>query len=152
GSGQWQVTHAEEEVEVSLAFRTGLAERLNLLGQPRNMLFGSLAGVTQADLDNAYQQVLSAETGEERAVFISQRDFWVAALREQHAEAFSAIDDAFQKRWQAVETQWESAATSEAALGHQEYLRQATNLRREREMALAALALRLTREALETPV
>ena len=152
GSGQWQVTRAEEEVEVSLAFRTGLAERLNLLGQPRHMLFGSLAGVTQADLDNAYQQVLSAETGEERVVFISQREFWVAALRELHAEAFSIIEDAFQERWQAVETQWESAVTSEAALGHQEYLRQAANLLKEREMALAALALRLTREALDTPV
>ncbi|MFJ4354180.1 NEL-type E3 ubiquitin ligase domain-containing protein [Pseudomonas sp. NPDC089428] len=152
GNGQWRGTHDEEEVEVSLAYRTGLAERLNLLGQPRHMLFGSLAGVTQADLDKAYQQVISAEASEERVVFISEREFWVDALRELHPEAFGAIDEAFQQSWEAVEARWESSVASEAALGHQEYLRQATNLRKEREMALAALALKLTREAIETPV
>ncbi|WP_085673004.1 MULTISPECIES: NEL-type E3 ubiquitin ligase domain-containing protein [unclassified Pseudomonas] len=152
GNGQWRGTRDEEEVEVSLAYRTGLAERLNLLGQPRHMLFGTLAGVTQADLDKAYQQVLSAEATEERVVFISEREFWVAALRELHPEAFDAIDERFQQSWQAVEAQWESSVASEAALGHQEYLRQATNLRKEREQALATLALKLTREAIETPV
>ncbi|MGE8115196.1 NEL-type E3 ubiquitin ligase domain-containing protein [Pseudomonas sp. NPDC086566] len=151
--GRWlRGEHDEEEVEVSLAYRVGLASRLDLLGQPREMLFGGLARVDQADLDRAYTAVLDAEATQARAVFISEREFWIASLRALHTQAFTEVEDDFQRRWDALESQWQTPDDSQLGLGDPEYLRRARALREEREQALGALTLRLTQEALQTPV
>lgn len=151
--GRWKLgAHDEEEVEVSLAYRTGLARRLNLLSQPEQMLFGRLARVSQAQLDSVYSEVLSAEASDERAQFISQLDFWVASLRELHQADYALVEDAYQDRWQALEAQGQAQPGSALALGDQAYLQQARALADERAQALAELSLRLTREALQAPV
>jgi hypothetical protein len=143
--GQWQRgSHAAEEVEVSLAYRTGLADRLNLIGQPRHMLFQSLAGVSQADLDRAYVAVLSAEATDERLRYISQRDFWLAVLRAEHRADFEAIEQRFDTAMDTLDSRMQS-------LGSGEYDTQARQLMRDRQSALDELALRLTREEHRRP-
>ncbi|MFJ4387241.1 NEL-type E3 ubiquitin ligase domain-containing protein [Pseudomonas sp. NPDC089408] len=151
--GRWERgQHDEEEVEVSLAYRVGLSQRLNLLGQPGNMLFGELAQVSPAALDNAYSSVLTAEAGEERAAFISKLGFWVMSLRALHPSLYSAIEDDFLAQWQAVEAHQQAQRSHEAALGDPGYLQQARDLQQARTRALGELSLRLTKEALARPV
>ncbi|MFJ7008856.1 NEL-type E3 ubiquitin ligase domain-containing protein [Pseudomonas putida] len=135
---------AVDEVEVSLAYRTGLSVRLDLIGQPRTMQFRAIAGVTRNDLERVYRAVQEAEASDELAVFISQRDFWLPVLRGQRADDFEALEQRFETRLQALDERKE-------ALGSAAYVQQANQIGKDREAALNALALRLTREALLAP-
>ena len=45
-----------DEIEVYLAYQTGLRERLQLPVPSQNMLFGSCSGVTSTDIEAAYQE------------------------------------------------------------------------------------------------
>lgn len=132
-----------DEVEVSLAYRRGLAEALDLPGQPRTMQFGAIAGVTQQQLLVAEAQVLAAETDEALAQYISRRDFWQQYVRQTHGENFERVEQPF---WERLE------ALSDAQQDHSSasYLDQANQLAREREAAIDAEFLRLTRAALGT--
>ena len=138
-----QLANAEDvdEVEVSLAYRVGLSVRLDLIGQPRTMQFRAIAGVSRSDLDRVYQAVQEAEASDELALFISQRDFWLPVLRAQRAEDFAALEEQFDTQLQALDERKET-------LGSAAYVQQANQIGKDREVALNALALRLTREAL----
>lgn len=134
-----------DEVEVSLAYRTGLAGRLNLLGQPRAMQFRPLAGVSQGDLDRVYTAVLTVEAGDERARYISQRDFWMPYLRARYPEPYASISDTFDRQLDALDQEKES-------LGSGAYVQRCEALKRETEQAFEALALRLTEDELSLPL
>ncbi|MBF8710272.1 hypothetical protein IR016_26135 [Pseudomonas putida] len=143
--GRWsRGGHDEEEVEVNLAYLSGLAQRLDLLGQPRHMQFGRLANVSPLQLEEACKEVLQVEAGEQRIVFISERDFWLPVLRAEHPDDFEALETQFTVRLEALDEQRE-------ALTSDEYWNLSNALRDEREQALASLAQRLTREAIMAP-
>ena len=139
--GRWQRggERDEEEVEVSMAYLSGLSTRLNLIGQPRAMQFRALAEVTQRDIDEAYTAVLGAEATEARLVNISQRDFWLEYLQASHEQAFATVTQAYAAQMLALEDE-------QQALSSGEYLTRYNNLATRRAAALQALALRLTRE------
>ena len=136
---------AVDEVEVSLAYRTGLASRLNLIGQPRSLQFRAIAGVTQAHLDQAYATVLAGETSVERVRYISQRDFWAPYLRARYPEAYARISNDFDTRMDTLDQEKE-------ALGSGEYVHRCEQLKRETELAFDALALQLTEQELNLPL
>ncbi|UUC21588.1 NEL domain-containing protein [Pseudomonas asiatica] len=143
--GRWsRGNHDEEEVEVNLAYLSGLAQRLDLLGQPRHMQFGRLANVSPLQLEEAFKEVLEVEAGEQRIVFISERDFWLPVLRAEHADDFESLEMQFSLRLETLDEQRE-------ALTSDEYWNLSNALRDEREQALASLAQRLTREAFMVP-
>ncbi|GLO43311.1 hypothetical protein PPUN15366_49590 [Pseudomonas putida] len=143
--GRWsRGGHDEEEVEVNLAYLSGLAQRLDLLGQPRHMQFGRLANVSPLQLEEACKEVLQVEAGEQRIVFISERDFWLPVLRAEHPDDFEALETQFTVRLETLDEQRE-------ALTSDEYWNLSNALRDEREQALASLAQRLTREAIMAP-
>ncbi|WP_449431884.1 NEL-type E3 ubiquitin ligase domain-containing protein [Pseudomonas putida] len=129
-----------DEVEVSLAYRTGLASELELPGQPRTMQFQTIAGVTQQQLNQASAAVRRAEASDELARFISQRDFWLEQLRREHANEFSEVEAPF---WARLDKLSPTQAGSDGR-----YLELVNQLAGERKAAIEALALRLTREAL----
>ncbi|WP_343598534.1 NEL-type E3 ubiquitin ligase domain-containing protein [Pseudomonas sp.] len=131
-----------DEVEVNLAYRTGLAGSLNLIGQPRTLQFSAIAGVTQNDLNRAYQAVHTAEATDERARYISQRDYWIAYLRERYPEQFKQISDNFDQQLDALDEGKET-------LGSGAYAQRCEQLRRDTEQAFDALALRLTQDELK---
>ena len=133
-----------DEVEVNLAYRTGLAGRLSLIGQPQTLQFGAIAGVAQSDLDRAFQAVLAAEASDERVRYISQRDYWIAYLRERYPEPFKQIAEHFDKQLDALDE-------GKEALGSGAYAQRCEQLRRDTEQAFEALALRLTQHELNTP-
>ncbi|MFJ4392483.1 NEL-type E3 ubiquitin ligase domain-containing protein [Pseudomonas soli] len=130
-----------DEVEVSLAYRVGLAQALDLPGQPRTMQFITLAQVGQADLDAAQAMVLAQERSPELALYVSQRDFWLEYLRQTHAEQFEQVEQPF---WARQELLYDRRQT----LSDGAYLEQSGQLSSERQQAVAALALRLTEQAL----
>lgn len=132
-----------DEIEVSLAYRTGLATRLELPGQPQTMQFRLLANVTETMLEDAAQAVEQAEASMALARFISQRDFWVEYLQQHHAELFASTEQPF---WAQLEALGDGEGLPEG-----EYLRRANALSRDRQAAIGALALRLTEEALASP-
>ena len=130
-----------DEIEVSLAYRTGLALQLDLPGQPRTLQFEAIAGVSQAHLDQAAAAVQSAEASDALAVYVAQRDFWREYLRGENSQRFENVEQQFWARLEALGTQQDSM---EEGL----YLQRINQLGRERQAALDALFLTLTRQAL----
>ncbi len=132
-----------DEVEVSLAYRTGLAQELDLPGQPRTMQFETIAAVSRQQLAAAAATVREAEATEQLPRFIAQRDFWQEYLRREQPAAFNAVEAPYWGRMEGLSTE----AANEGA-----YLRDFDRLAQERKAAIEALLLRLTREAMDLPM
>lgn len=77
-----------DEVEVYLAFQTGLAERLELPWQSKGMLFQALADVDEAALSQAYQSVQSLEAGDGLVNQMIGQRFWRRYLKKRYPQAF----------------------------------------------------------------
>jgi hypothetical protein len=73
-----------DEVEVYLAYQTGLAQRLNLPWQSEGMLYRPVSGVTDAMIDQAYDTVLEMEEGDGLVNKMLEQDFWENHLRETY--------------------------------------------------------------------
>jgi hypothetical protein len=122
-----------DEIEVSLAYRIGLARVLNLPGQPKTMQFEALGGVNQQQLDNAAASVRWAESTDALVNYISDRSFWVKYLRARH-------DDEFVQIRQPFDEQMEAESPLDAARGRQ--------IQHAYDEAEQRLILRLTHNAL----
>ncbi|MEN5238856.1 NEL-type E3 ubiquitin ligase domain-containing protein [Pseudomonas sp. TWI923] len=133
-----------DEVEVDLAYRIGLAERLSLPRQPRTMQFRSMAHVGDEQLADAERSVRAAEAnGEVLARFISQRDFWQAYLKQQHATSLDEVQEPFFADLERLDERRIAGEINEGG-----YLAQADALRQALLEAEQAWYVRLTREAL----
>ncbi|MCL9801437.1 NEL-type E3 ubiquitin ligase domain-containing protein [Pseudomonas sp. AKS31] len=130
-----------DPLEVSLAFRIGLADALDLPGQPRNMRFGSLAGVTEADLDVAKSQITTAELSSAWLEFMQRQSFWSDYLKRTFARQFARVDAIYSPKLNAV---FEEATKLSSA----DYLSQMDAIKLEREQAEAAITRRLTNDAI----
>ncbi|MFP3514970.1 NEL-type E3 ubiquitin ligase domain-containing protein [Pseudomonas sp. SIMBA_077] len=82
---------AADEVEVHLAYRIGLAQALDLPGQPQHMTFKVIADVSQADLDKARVQVELAEKTSKVSQFISRTEFWREHLNRTFSSEFAQL-------------------------------------------------------------
>ncbi|HEF4759273.1 TPA: hypothetical protein SAN82_001687 [Pseudomonas putida] len=130
-----------DPVEVELAYRTGLANRLELVGQPLHMRYAALSGVKQSDLDAAYNKVLTAEASPELSTFISGRTFWSDFLRLHHGKQFSDLTAPFYVRM-------ETAADNDPTFGA-DYLAEVSGIAAEQTTAESALLKRLTEAAMK---
>jgi len=81
-----------EQVEVILAYRIRLADRLELPIKSRDMLFSEQARVSPAAIDEAYAKVLRDEriAGDEEAFFVG-RMFWETHLRTRYPQEIKAL-------------------------------------------------------------
>ena len=78
---------APDEVEVHMAYETGLAERLQLPWQTDDMLYRRRSGVTQAKLDDAYTTITEGEAGDglvNRMLMLGSDNFWEDLLLKTH--------------------------------------------------------------------
>ncbi|MND95149.1 putative E3 ubiquitin-protein ligase ipaH4.5 [compost metagenome] len=121
-----------DPLEVSLAYRIGLARRLELPGQPQSMTFDHIAGVTPALLDRAEQDVLRQESTDAWPHFLVSRDFWIDYLKQRHAERFASLQAGFFKRLEDLEAR-------QAGLTEGQYLTETKALKMEMEQAEQAL-------------
>ncbi|MHC8345847.1 NEL-type E3 ubiquitin ligase domain-containing protein [Pseudomonas sp. RT6P73] len=78
-----------DEVEVYLAYETGLAQRLGLPWQSESMLFRPLANVSANTLDTAFDTVMSMEDGDGLVNDMIEQPFWQKYLRDTYPNEFS---------------------------------------------------------------
>lgn len=127
-----------DDVEVTLAYRYGLHDRLALPVRINRMYYRQIAQVSAADIERARVQVLAGENVQTLSESLATRDFWQAYLRAHDARPFDALNDAFTHRLEDLETQ---------GLGEHEFALQAGTLAAERNVRLNDLYVQLTREA-----
>jgi len=94
-----------DEVEIHLAYRLGLAGKLELLAQPDSMLFRPLSKVTPEQIEAAGRTVLAAEAqgGLARALLALEPPFWRTFLEAQHAAELKFNNEFYYARLEALE-------------------------------------------------
>ncbi|SDS20221.1 NEL-type E3 ubiquitin ligase domain-containing protein [Pseudomonas granadensis] len=135
--------HVSEEVEIRLFYRHGLKDRLQLPGQPEEMGFAHLAGVSKAQLESAYQTVIARDNSAEEFQALVSREFWQKYLTHKFQENFETRRQPFQDRQAALD---ESFAANE--LSFADYDAQSKTMQAEWMIEEAALIETLSRQEL----
>lgn len=130
-----------EEVEIRLAYRDGLKERLALPGQPHEAHYTHLVDITEAMLDDAYQQVIQLDDSPQALQAILSRDFWKDYITNTYRSRFEAQNLPHQERMEALQSDFDSGNLSEAV-----YAVKATELQAQFAIEEAQLIQTLTRE------
>ncbi|VVP19786.1 hypothetical protein PS862_03793 [Pseudomonas fluorescens] len=91
-----------DEVEVHLAFETGLAKRLDLPWQSEAMLYRRTARVDQKMIDTAYETIIERESGDGLVNGMID-SFWQQHLRNTHPAEFAANDRLFKGKQELVD-------------------------------------------------
>jgi hypothetical protein len=91
--------------ELSLAYRVGLAQRLDLLAQPRQINVRLDVEVSPQQLENAYQAVVKAETSEALLQSVNTRGFWYEYLLTTYEGQFTEISERTAQALIALEAQ-----------------------------------------------
>lgn len=97
----------EQALEISLAYRVGLAERLSLPAQPRMVTSALDVEVAPAALERAYQKVLTTERTSALLEWMIIQRFWVEYLEVSNPDRFLAIADRSARDFAQVERQAE---------------------------------------------
>ncbi len=84
-----------DEVEVHLAYETGLAERLDLPWQSRNMLFRIHAGVTDETITVAYDTIIANEAGNGLVDLMLDQSIWSEYLEDTYPGEFERNANTF---------------------------------------------------------
>ncbi|MFJ2687325.1 NEL-type E3 ubiquitin ligase domain-containing protein [Pseudomonas sp. NPDC087342] len=138
-----KATHpAVDPLEANLAYRTGLAEALELPGQPKYMRFSSLGDVTASDIAAAKTQILAAELSPALRASLAKQYFWTDYLKQHSPKTFTTMNAPFQAR---LNTVFDKAPT----LKDGDYRGQVEAINRERDLAETKLLERLTDEAMK---
>ncbi|OAJ48322.1 NEL-type E3 ubiquitin ligase domain-containing protein [Pseudomonas marginalis] len=131
-----------DPAEIRLAYRTGLAQRLDLPTQPSTMLYRGVSGVQAADLDVAYASVIAEE---QTPAFIEQlitRDYWKSYLQEKYPTEFAKVQQTLADQSETLEEQYPDINPA--------YLEQVDALQKANEVELRGLRRELsTREIAE---
>jgi hypothetical protein len=131
--------HPETDgVEVSLFFRTRLAQTLDLPGQPKHLIHEDLAGVKPSEVE-AKIAVENAERTAALLQYIVKARFWIDYLRQASSDRFDAVFKPFFERLAALETQTPPITEGE-------YLTQANLIMEEKDKAEATEIERLTKD------
>jgi hypothetical protein len=93
-----------DEVEVYLAYQTGLAGRLDLPWQSESMLYRAVSGVTDDMIDSAYDTVLSMEKGDGLVNRMLELDFWERFLRETYPSQFEENRQVYLSKSEQLDT------------------------------------------------
>ncbi|WP_332766249.1 dermonecrotic toxin domain-containing protein [Pseudomonas koreensis] len=92
---------APDEVEVHMAFETGLAERLQLPWQSEGMLYRERSGVTQKKVDMAYATITKGEQGDglvNGMIALYSENFWKGYLEKTYPDQYARNTAAFDSR------------------------------------------------------
>ncbi|MET1070278.1 MAG: DUF6543 domain-containing protein [Pseudomonas prosekii] len=81
----------DQAMEISLAYRVGLAERLNLPAQPRDMNFRLRVEVIPQTLDWIFAEVVKLEQTSALSDWMVLQEFWIEYLQSAHHELFDSV-------------------------------------------------------------
>lgn len=93
-----------DQVEIYLAYQTGLAQRLDLPWQSKGMLYRPVSGVTDAMIDQAYDTALTLGEGDGLVDRMLEQDFWQDHLHERYTNTLQTN----QRRYQRLSDQMDS--------------------------------------------
>ncbi|MNF44538.1 E3 ubiquitin-protein ligase sspH1 [compost metagenome] len=93
-----------DDVEVYLAYQTGLAQRLGLPWQSENMLYRPVSGVTDAMIDQAYNTVLALEEGDGLVNKMLEQDFWEQYLKEKFPARIASNKRQYLSKYEQLES------------------------------------------------
>lgn len=96
---------AIDRVEIRLAYRIGLRDRLGLPGQPQEAVYLATAQVTPQMLAAAEAEVLGLEGSAKAFIATTQREFWQVFLQRKYADQFAANRDPILARLEALSTE-----------------------------------------------
>lgn len=136
-----QVHAAPDPLEVTLAYRSGLAQALELPGQPSHMHYASLAEVTGADLVEAINRIQTAELSPEWLAFLVRQPWWNEYMKSSFAQQF---DDARAPHQEEALALFEKAEELSSA----DYLSEMNLCAARQEQTESALLERLTEQVL----
>lgn len=94
---------ARDQAEVRMAYRVGLAERLDLPLAPVNMLYREAAALSENEISDVEARVLQGEASDEFLRTASNCEFWQNWLRESHAPAFAELKSVFAQERERLE-------------------------------------------------
>lgn len=130
-----------EEVEIRLAYRFGLKDRLQLPGQPQQVRFTSMGGVTPAMLDTAYEKIVALDNSAEEFQALLSQDFWQDYVTHKHRTQFDAQSEPYQQQLVALH-----AARVAETLSDGVYKEKADNLQAQLAIKESALIEALSRQ------
>ncbi|MFW9268628.1 NEL-type E3 ubiquitin ligase domain-containing protein [Pseudomonas sp. NR3] len=136
-----------EEVEVRLAYRTGLRDRLELPGQPTGGRFTNLGNVSSAMLNAAASEVLALDDSPRQMQSLVGRDFWIDYLKRQHAVDFQTLTDALSDDLLKLDTQ-----KADGTLEDADYVSRTEALSLQHSVKEAELIQSLTQDELNSPL
>ncbi|VVP15482.1 hypothetical protein PS838_03565 [Pseudomonas fluorescens] len=99
--------HKPDEVEVHLAYQTGLAKRLDLPWQSESMLYSEISRVDQSMVDAAYARIIADEAGDglvNAMIESIENPFWVNHLKSLHPAEITADESAFATKHEDFES------------------------------------------------
>ncbi|WP_256671701.1 NEL-type E3 ubiquitin ligase domain-containing protein [Pseudomonas sp. PB106] len=132
-----------EEVEIRLAYRHGLKDRLQLPGQPDRTAFTQLVNVSQADLDVAYTHVKALDNSPLEFEALMSREFWHDFITHKYRARFEEQRQPFQDQQATLDD-----AHADKTLVLAEYETQSKALQTALAIKEAALTETLTRQEL----
>ncbi|WP_095188285.1 NEL-type E3 ubiquitin ligase domain-containing protein [Pseudomonas sp. Irchel 3E19] len=134
-----------EEVEIRLAYRFGLKERLGLPGQPQQVRFTGLARVTPAMLDQAYNRVVALDNSAEELQSLLAKDFWkdYVVNTDANRPQFERQREPYQEQMSVLRESYQAGAMSKA-----DFETQTQDLDVQLQIEEAVLIETLTREEL----
>ena len=132
-----------EEVEIKLAYRYGLKDRLGLPGQPRQVRFVHMGKVTPAMLDQACAKVLALDGSPEEFQSLVAKDFWKDFITNKYRVQFEAQREPYQDRLASLRDRQQAGELSEARLKVQ-----SADLDAQLQIEEAVLIEKFTREEL----
>ena len=132
-----------EEVEIKLAYRFGLKDRLGLPGQPGQVRFTRLANVTPAMLDKAYNQVLALDNSPAEFQALIEKDFWKDFVTNTYRAQFETQREPYLARHETLREHHQAGT-----LTAQAFKVQSDDLDAQLQIEEAALIEKLTREEL----
>lgn len=130
-----------EEVEIKLAYRYGLKDRLQLPGQPAQVRFTLLGNVSEAMLDAAYDKIIALDNSPEEFQTLLSREFWQDYVTQKYRPRFEAQNKPYQEALAALHERYTDGSLTASA-----YDTQARDLQARLVIEDAALIETLSRQ------
>ncbi|MGL6243704.1 NEL-type E3 ubiquitin ligase domain-containing protein [Pseudomonas sp.] len=135
-----------EEIEIRLAYRFGLKDRLQLPGQPEHVNFISLGKVTPQMLNDAYKKIIALDNSPEERHALLSRDFWLDYVTNKYRLQFEAQSKPYQERLANLHERLAAEQITEAV-----YKVQSDDLQAQLAIEEAELMQKLTQQELVEP-
>ncbi|VVO69157.1 hypothetical protein PS874_01076 [Pseudomonas fluorescens] len=130
--------------EMTMAYRFGLKDRLQLPFQPEALTFIGMAKVTPTMLDAAYRKVVALDGSPEVVEALVSMDFWQDYITHKYQSQFEDSRQPFQDQQAILDAQ-----KSQGKLKESEYKTQTDDLQAQHAIAEATLIQVLTRQELQ---